>query len=171
VHTVRGEHDNLEHLGDALIDALIPEGPGDDDAALLVARALPLGDKLATRFPAEIESIPVMRRLLARWLDEAGASRADIDDVVLAAAEAAANAIEHAYGLAPGVVELRARATEEGGGVKVAIRDFGSWRPPRGSHRGRGLELMEGLTDGVEVVRSDEGTTIELSRRLGAQVA
>jgi hypothetical protein len=30
---------------------------------------------------------------------------------------------------------------------------------------------MEGLTDGVEVVRSDEGTTIELSRQLGAEAA
>jgi serine phosphatase RsbU (regulator of sigma subunit)/anti-sigma regulatory factor (Ser/Thr protein kinase) len=170
VETVRDEHHNLEHLGDALIDALLPEGPGDDDAALLVARALPLDERLVARFPAEIESIPVMRRLLSRWLDEAGASRADIDDIVLAGAEAAANAIEHAYGLAPGVVELQARATGDGG-VKIAIRDFGNWRPPRGTHRGRGLQLMEGLTDGVEVVRSDEGTTIELSRRLGAEVA
>jgi serine phosphatase RsbU (regulator of sigma subunit)/anti-sigma regulatory factor (Ser/Thr protein kinase) len=170
VDTVRGEHDELEHLGDALVAVLLPEGPGDDDAALLVARAQPLEDRLLARFPAEIESIPVLRRLLSRWLDEAGASRTDIDDIVLAGAEAAANAIEHAYGLAPGVVELSARATEDGG-VKVAIRDFGNWRPPRGTHRGRGLQLMEGLTDDVEVVRSDEGTTIELSRRLDAEVA
>ena len=169
VDTVRGEYPNLEHLGDALIDVLLPEGPGDDDAALLAARALPLKEKLVARFPAEIESIPVMRRLLSRWLDEAGASRSDIDDLVLAGAEAAANAIEHAYGLAPGVVELRAETTADG--VKVAIRDFGNWRPPRGTHRGRGLQLMEGLTDDVEVTRRDEGTTIELSRRLGAGVA
>jgi anti-sigma regulatory factor (Ser/Thr protein kinase) len=38
-------------------------------------------------------------------------------------------------------------------------------------HRGRGLQLMEGLTDEVEVVRSDEGTTIELSRQLGVDAA
>jgi anti-sigma regulatory factor (Ser/Thr protein kinase) len=55
--------------------------------------------------------------------------------------------------------------------VKVAIRDFGNWRAPRGTHRGRGLLLMEGLADGVEIIRSDEGTTIELSRRIGAEVA
>ena len=51
--------------------------------------------------------------------------------------------------------------------MKVEIRDFGNWRAPRGTHRGRGLLLMEGLTDDVEVVRSDEGTTVELSRRIG----
>jgi serine phosphatase RsbU (regulator of sigma subunit)/anti-sigma regulatory factor (Ser/Thr protein kinase) len=169
VATVRRRYEDLEHLGDALVDELLPDGPGSDDAALLVARAMPLGDRLVAQFPAEIESIPVMRRLLARWLDEAGATRADVDDLMLASAEAAANAIEHAYGLAPGVVELRASTST--GGVKVAIRDFGNWRSPRGAHRGRGLLLMEGLTDDVEVIRSDEGTTVELSRRLGAEAA
>jgi anti-sigma regulatory factor (Ser/Thr protein kinase) len=67
-------------------------------------------------------------------------------------------------------VELRAW-TSPGGAVKVAVRDFGNWRAPRGQNRGRGLVLMEGLTDDVEVVRADEGTTVELSRRLGAEAA
>ena len=168
--TVAESHEQLEHLGDALVDVMLPDGAGNDDAALLLARAMPLADPLVARFPAEIESIPVMRRLLARWLDEVGATRADVDDLTLASAEAAANAIEHAYGLEPGVVELRAR-TERGDTVTLSIRDFGNWRAPRGVHRGRGLQLMEGLTDVVEVVRSDEGTTIELSRQLGAEAA
>ena len=165
----QGDSD-LEHLGDALVDVMLPEGAGDDDAALLLARAMPLEDTLVARFPAEVEAIPLMRRLLARWLDEAGATRADVEDLMLASAEAAANAIEHAYGLAPGVVELRAWTTE-GGPVKVAVRDFGNWRSPRGTHRGRGLLLMEGLADAVEVIRGDDGTTVELSRRLGAEAA
>jgi serine phosphatase RsbU (regulator of sigma subunit)/anti-sigma regulatory factor (Ser/Thr protein kinase) len=170
VETVRAGEDDLEHLGDALVDALLPSGPGSDDAALLLARALPLGDELVAQFPAEIESIPVMRRLLGRWLDEAGATRRDVEDLALASAEAAANSIEHAYGLAPGIVELRASPVGSDG-VKVAIRDFGNWRPPRGAHRGRGLLLMEGLADNVHVVRSDQGTTVELSRRIGLEAA
>jgi anti-sigma regulatory factor (Ser/Thr protein kinase) len=168
--TVSVDYGDLEHLGDALVDAMLPEGTGDDDAALLAALAEPLRETLVARFPAEVESIPVMRRLLARWLDEAGATRADVEDLMLASAEAAANAIEHAYGLESGEVELRAWASQDGP-VKVTIRDFGNWRPARGTHRGRGLLLMEGLADAVEVIRSDEGTTIELSRRLGAEVA
>ncbi len=167
VHAGPGE---LEKLGDALVAKLLPDGARDDDAALLMVRALPLSDELEARFPAEVESIPVMRRLLSRWLDEAGATRADIDDLALASAEAAANAIEHAYGLAPGVVELR--ACHAGGAVvTVSVTDFGKWRAPRGTNRGRGLMLMEGLTDGVEVLRRDEGTTVELSRRIGAEAA
>jgi serine phosphatase RsbU (regulator of sigma subunit)/anti-sigma regulatory factor (Ser/Thr protein kinase) len=168
--TVQRGDEDLQRLGDKIVDELLPEGPGGDDAALLVVRALPLSDTLVAQFPAEVESIPFMRRLLGRWLDEAGAETAEIDDLSLACAEAAANAIEHAYGLAPGEVELRA-STSNGGVVTVAVRDFGSWRPPRGTHRGRGLLLMEGLTDGVEVIHDDEGTTVELSRRIGARAA
>jgi anti-sigma regulatory factor (Ser/Thr protein kinase) len=66
---------------------------------------------------------------------------------------------------------VEVRAWTQNGGVKVAIRDFGSWRAPRGEHRGRGLLLMEGLTDEVEVIRSEEGTTIELSRKLRVEAS
>jgi anti-sigma regulatory factor (Ser/Thr protein kinase) len=170
IATVRDGEGDLEHLGDALVDVLLPEGPGTDDAALLMARALPLDDVLVARFPAEVESIPGLRRLLGRWLDEVGATGRDIDDLTLAAAEAAANSIEHAYGLAPGVVELHASTTENAV-VTVEIIDFGNWRAARGTHRGRGLLLMEGLTDGVEVVRTGEGTTVELVRRIGVEEA
>jgi hypothetical protein len=144
---VRRGADDLEHLGDHVVDVMLPEGPGDDDAALLMARALPLGDALVATFPAEIDSIPLMRRLLGRWLDEAGATRTDIEDLMLRA------------------------WTAHGGPVKVTIRDFGNWRAPRGTHRGRGLVLMEGLADAVEVIQSEQGTTVELSRRIGAQAA
>ena len=108
--------------------------------------------------------------MLGRWLDEAGATRAQAEDLALAASEACANAIEHAYGPAPGLLEVSASISAAGEAV-VAIRDFGNWRAPRGENRGRGLMLMEGLTDSVEVVQRDEGTTVQLSRRLGAEAA
>ena len=162
---VRDENGDIELLGDRLVNRLLPEGTRDDDAALLLMRALPLSGSLAAQFPAEVESIPLMRRMLARWLVEAGAAPRDIEDLSLAAAEAAANAIEHAYGLAPGVFEVRASVSEDGD-VALSIIDFGNWRPPRGKNRGRGLLLMEGLTDSVEVIHRNEGTTVELNRRL-----
>jgi anti-sigma regulatory factor (Ser/Thr protein kinase) len=170
IATVRDNEDDLEHLGDRLVDVLLPEGPGTDDAALIMARAMPLADTLLARFPAEVESIPGLRRLLGRWLGEQGATRRDVDDLTLAAAEAAANAIEHAYGLAAGIVELHATTVREAV-VSVEISDFGNWRAPRGTHRGRGLLLMEGLTDEVEVIRTGQGTTVELTRRIGTEEA
>ena len=157
--------DDLEHLGDALVHVLLPAGPTEDDAALLLARALPLTGSLTARLPADVESIPLMRRMLGRWLTEAGATTAEAEDLSLAASEACANAIEHAYGPGPGILEVNASMSPAGEAV-LAIRDFGSWRAPRGRNRGRGLMLMRGLTDSVEVIQRDEGTTVQLSRRL-----
>ena len=167
---VRGGPEGLEQLSDSLIGELLPDGPTQDDAALLLARALPLTDSLLTTLPADVESIPLIRRLLGNWLEEAGATQAQWEDLALATSEACANAIEHAYGPAPGVLEVRASKSPTGE-VLVAVRDYGSWRAPRGEHRGRGLLLMDGLTDSVEVVRGDDGTTVQLSRRLGAEAA
>jgi serine phosphatase RsbU (regulator of sigma subunit)/anti-sigma regulatory factor (Ser/Thr protein kinase) len=168
---VREGDENLDRLGDELVDALLPEGPTEDDAALLLARALPLSDSLTAQFPAEVESIPLMRRMLGRWLDDAGATPAEAEDLSLAASEACANAIEHAYGPGPGSLEVSAEMSA-GGEAVVAVCDFGSWRAPRGENRGRGLMLMRGLTDSVEVTQRDEGgTMVQLRRRLGAEAA
>ncbi len=167
---VRAGDEDLEHLGDALVDALLPEGPAEDDAALLLGRALPLSDSVMARLPADVESIPLVRRMLGRWLSEAGATPAESEDLSLAASEACANAIEHAYGPGPGLLEVSASISPAGEAV-VAVRDFGSWRAPRGTNRGRGLVLMRGLTDSVEVIQHDEGTTVQLSRQLEATAA
>ena len=157
--------DELELQCDAIVDTMLPEGASRDDAALLAIRALPLTDPLVVRIPAEVDSIPVVRRVLGRWLDEAGAAPATIEDISLACSEACANAIEHAYTPAPNSLEVHASSAD--GVATVAVRDFGRWRAPRGTNRGRGLLLMEGLMDAVEIDRNEQGTTIRLVRRLG----
>lgn len=167
---VAGGSGELERLGDSLVAALLPEGPTADDAALLLARALPLSDSVMASFPADVESIPLMRRMLGRWLHEAGATEAEAEDVALAASEACANAIEHAYGPVAGILEVSASISESGEAM-VEVRDYGTWRAPRGQNRGRGLMLMEGLTDSVEVLQGDDGTTVQLVRRLGQEAA
>jgi anti-sigma regulatory factor (Ser/Thr protein kinase)/putative methionine-R-sulfoxide reductase with GAF domain len=166
----RGGEENLERLGDTLVRSLLPGGATGDDVALLLARALPLSDPLLASMPADVESIPLIRRMLVRWLDEAGATQAQADDLALAVSEACANAIEHAYGPAPGMLEVGASMTG-GGEAVVEVRDFGRWRAPRGDNRGRGLMLMEGLTDSVDVIQGEDGTVVQLSRRLGAEAA
>ena len=48
----------------------------------------------------------------------------------------------------------------------MTVRDHGRWRPPRGSHRGRGLPLMRALMERVDVEHSDDGTVVVLERTL-----
>jgi anti-sigma regulatory factor (Ser/Thr protein kinase) len=158
----------LELTSDAACDqtlrSLLPNGGSSDDTALLVMDTSELAETLSVTLPAESDSPPLLRRLLRRWLRERGASTEESDEIVLACAEASANAIEHAYPPEPHPFRVEARV--EGGSIVVSVRDWGKWRPPRGDFRGRGMVLMEGLTDSVEVTPSDTGTTVTLTKRL-----
>ena len=153
---------------DTIIRDVLPGGATHDDAALLVGRALPLADPLELRLPADVDTIPSLRRVLGRWLREADASSSEIEEITLACSEACANAIEHAYAPGPAALEVTASVSKEGETV-IGVRDFGSWRPARGAHRGRGMVLMKGLMDSVDVDSGDGGTTVRLARRLEAR--
>jgi anti-sigma regulatory factor (Ser/Thr protein kinase)/putative methionine-R-sulfoxide reductase with GAF domain len=154
-----------EALCSAITEALLPSEPLGDDAALLAARTLPSSDSVALTLPAELDSLRVVRRSVERWLDGVGASREEVGEIALAACEACANSVEHAYAPGRAALDVRAEVTSAGDAT-VTIRDFGRWRPPRGRNRGRGIALMEGLMDRVEVTPGDDGTTVRLTRRL-----
>jgi anti-sigma regulatory factor (Ser/Thr protein kinase) len=152
-----------------LLEDLVSSGPGADDAAMVVVAVETLSDPFVMKLPVDPDSIPVMRRVLTRWLAAAGASRMESDEITLACSEACANAVEHAYG--PGGADFEVEAESVHDGVTVAVRDSGQWREPRGSHRGRGMMLMEGLMDSVEVGKGEAGTVVRMSRRLAKEAA
>ena len=153
-----------------LVQAMLPQGATRDDAALLVIRPEPLTNPLELSLPANFEAIPVLRRVLGRWLHEAGAAPGEIDEISLACSEACANAVEHAYPPGPATVEVSAEVSA-GGEAALSVRDFGSWREPRGTNRGRGTVLMRGLMDVVEIDSTAAGTTVRLVRRLSKAAA
>jgi anti-sigma regulatory factor (Ser/Thr protein kinase) len=57
-------------------------------------------------------------------------------------------------------------AEHSDGAIRVVVTDRGSWRDARGANRGRGLPLMQGLMESVEVRRADGGTSVEMRRTL-----
>jgi anti-sigma regulatory factor (Ser/Thr protein kinase) len=83
-----------------------------------------------------------------------------VDDVVLATHEALANIADHAYPEGDGDAFLDADVTPEA--VVVVVRDRGRWRPPSidPGWRGRGLTIIRGLAEQVEVRQGDGGTTV-----------
>jgi serine phosphatase RsbU (regulator of sigma subunit)/anti-sigma regulatory factor (Ser/Thr protein kinase) len=157
----------VEELCAAITAAAGDAGMRDDDIAVLAARTLPLADHLRTSWPADAEVLAPLRHMLRRWLRKWGATKDEIYDVTVAAQEACANAVEHAY--APGPAAFDLEATYADGTVTVTVADHGGWRPPRGSNRGRGLPMMEVLMDGVDVERGETGTRVTLHRRLGGE--
>jgi PAS domain S-box-containing protein len=158
--------DDLERLCDRILDRLLGDPPVDD-VALLAVRPEPVrADRFDLSLPAEPGSLVVLRRRLGRFLHAAGASQADAYEVTLTVCEAAGNAIEHAYG--PGDATFDVAAAFEDGELVAMVRDNGSWRERRSKHRGRGLAIIKGLMDDVEVAAEDRGTVVRMRRRLPA---
>jgi anti-sigma regulatory factor (Ser/Thr protein kinase) len=148
---------------DAAVSALLPGGAGFDDVALLAALVRTPDPLLDLTLPARPEELLRLRRRLEAWLAEFEVDRALTQRIVLTVNEAAANAIEHAYG--PGMADFGVRATLECELVVVEVRDRGRWRPPRGEDGGRGLLLMRELADLVDVDHDERGTRVRLEWR------
>jgi serine/threonine-protein kinase RsbW len=133
-----------------------------------VAQRQERGPDFELRIRAEVEELQQLRHALGPWLDGHGAAPDVRTEITLAVHEAAANAVEHAYVRVPG--ELVVRAREDDGCVVVVVEDAGEWRAPsRTDQRGRGLALMHGLMDDVEIAAagSGSGTRVTLRRRVG----
>lgn len=155
---------DLTALCDEVVAALVGDAPADD-VALLAVRPQPVtAEAFSQSLPAEPESLGGLRRSIGRFLRAAGASEQERYEITLAVAEAACNAIEHAYG--PGDAFVDVEASLASGAVEVVVSDRGAWREPRGEHRGRGLLIIEGLMHEVAVARERDGTTVRMRRRL-----
>jgi serine phosphatase RsbU (regulator of sigma subunit)/anti-sigma regulatory factor (Ser/Thr protein kinase) len=157
-------HPTVDGLCEGIIDEMVTDGRPADDVALLAFRLVPLGDELSTCWPAQAEALASVRHLLRRWLRQHGANDDEIYDITVACQEACANAVEHAY--APGSDAYRVEARMIGATVEIAVRDRGRWRRARGSHRGRGMPLMEALMDSVHLQHTADGTAVVLRREL-----
>ena len=152
-----------ERLCDELLAQLVPHGAASDDVAILALHCPPIADRFSLTIPAVPGELASMRALLRRWLRQAEGSEEEVAEILTAAGEAAANAIEHGGGHGP----FEVAGVLNGDEVDLTIRDSGTWRPnspDRGG--GRGLVLIRELMDEVEVTRADGGTTVRMKRRL-----
>lgn len=160
----------LGDLCDQLLEGTLGGKRPADDVAVLAIRLEPSQPgHLSLRLPADPSALSQLRRRLGRFLEVAGAQEGEQFEITLTVCEAAANAIEHAYG--PGDAEFEVDARHDGDLVQVSVRDFGAWRERRGQDRGRGLKIIEGMMDEVAVTRTSGGTTVRMSRRLEMQAA
>lgn len=152
---------------DRAVDRLLHGRDHHDDVAILCAQRLPPGS-LRHRFPGHPADLVDARHALATWL-VGRLSPTDAADLVLAAGEALANAVEHVRDEDGRSVELTAWADDDG--IAVRVRDRGAWQPGRSAtpFGGRGLGIMEVLTDEVTIERGApptvSGTTVVLRRR------
>ncbi len=138
-----------------------------DDIAVLAIRAVGLHEPLEVEVPATAEQLATIRHLIRRWVTVNDGTDDDCAAFAIAITEACANSVEHAYG--PGDASVQVRAALLDGEATVTVRDRGRWRAPGGDNRGRGIPLMREFMDDVVIDTGDDGTTVQLSRRIGVK--
>ena len=153
-------------FADLVYRELVHDQPMEDDVALLAIESIPLGQELELSFEASPKVLGGMRRTLGRWLINQGVPAGDCFDITVAVSEAAANAIEHAYGPRDARFAMHCCWSPEE--VCVRVSDAGRWRAqaPRRYGRGRGLMIMNEMMDEANVEQGDDGTTVTLVKRL-----
>jgi anti-sigma regulatory factor (Ser/Thr protein kinase) len=115
------------------------------------------------RWPSMSSSVEAMRLELRPFLDASGLPADALDDLALAASEAAADAVEHTRLAAQRYFDVLTEVGEHWAGV--VVQDHGHWRAPNGGgDRGRGLYLRGVLADATLSVGA-RGTTVVLRNR------
>lgn len=104
----------------------------------------------------EAASVPLARRLLAGAMDTAGVDREIAHELSVALAEACANAVQHGGGASEA---YRVTASIDGDICRIEVTDSGpgfpaarlltETRAPHELEHGRGLHLIEALSDRV----------------------
>ena len=151
----------------ALVRRVFAERNNTDDVATLTVAAadVPSAD-FDFSFTALPLGVPLARRSLDRFAQQRGLDEEERFSLLTAAGEAMANAVEHAYGDALGLVRVHAHVGDDV--VTVTIEDEGKWKPAqRREERGRGLPIMRALMDGVEIRTHQARTVVRLTLDLG----
>jgi anti-sigma regulatory factor (Ser/Thr protein kinase) len=127
----------------------------------------PAFEELAPALPNEVAGL---RRKLIQWLSEFPLDPDSQHDITLATYEALANVAAHAYPDGHGWARLQAR--REGDAITVTVTDTGcgipATRPREAGLRtsgGRGLLLIDQVTDQSDVDTSTTGTTVRMTWR------
>ena len=124
---------------------------------------------LRHQMPADAVELAGARRVIRDWAQAVRLSPTRLDRLLLAVGEALGNAVEHAYqGMRRGVVSIYLDLDADGV-LTGWVRDYGRWREPvvgpgeTARHRGRGLSLIRGVMDQVEVIHGRDGTTVRFT--------
>lgn len=128
------------------------------------------GQGVSRRFRRVVEAVPAARAFVRRWLPSSEAA----ERLVLAAAEALNNVIDHAAG-----EHFTVTVGLEGTTGVVTVSDQGTGfraplvptMPGPDSARHRGVAMMHLLVDRVDIAATAAGTTVSLAQALDRSAA
>lgn len=154
----------IEAVADTLLSRLAPEAGFDDDVALVLYRRV--SAPLVIDDDATPQMLSDVRRRLSGWLRANDVPETLAADIVLVVNEACSNCVEHAY-REHDKGRMRVEADISQDSLRISVSDFGSWKTPPDDPgtRGRGLLLMEAMSDGMDVDGTPGGTTVAITFR------
>lgn len=122
------------------------------------------GAVLRRRGTASVELATALRQELMGWARAEHVSAELVGDIGLAAYEAMANTVLHAYPRGThGVLELDVSLS--GRALTVTVVDHGQWRGTRVVGPGHGLPLIRELPDHTEIWTDEYGTAVSMTWR------
>jgi serine/threonine-protein kinase RsbW len=115
-------------------------------------------------WPADPHQLRAIRSTVRQWLAPLALTDRTHDDLLLAANEAASNAVEHAYPTAATDALVELTFWTEASTVCLEIADHGTWRPPAAQPDGRGfgITMTQRLVEFVAIHYDTDGTTVLL---------
>jgi GAF domain-containing protein/anti-sigma regulatory factor (Ser/Thr protein kinase) len=166
VEAVGSAPKDAERLLEHVLGRLSSGSERPDDVVILAARILPVAPKpLDLITPSEPDSLHLVRDAIRTWLEGTELSRTEREDLLLAAWEICANAIEHASEPREGTI--RVRASIDDSHARLVVDDSGRFvQVTERPDRGLGLRLAEELSSALEVTMTEAGTTVALEKTL-----
>jgi len=135
------------------------------------------GDSIEIKVPCKPEYVRTVRRTIADFAESNNMPRSAVEEVEIAASEAVANVVRHAYaGYVDKIPLVRVKCSHRRGRLTVEIVDRGRGfeAPPNGvvpevdfsRDGGLGIILIKGLMDRVNYIsRPSGGTKIKMTKR------
>lgn len=156
-----------ELLATRLVSGVFARSAPRDDVAVLAVSSPPTASR-RWQFAADQGRLATVRHDMRTFMRGRGLPAERIDDMLLVAGEALANAVEHAYfARAVGTVEVRLEHRPDQ--LRLVVADHGGWRIPQApGQRGRGVSIMRALADELVIEQRPDGTTV--FARMGVNV-
>ena len=166
VQAVGSAPKDAEQLLEHVLEQLVEGVERADDIAILAARFLPVAPRpLDLTVRSDEDSLHLVRDAIRTWLEGTELGRAEAEDLLLAAWEVCANAIEHASNASEETI--RVRAALDHSRIRMVVEDSGRFVQvqPR-PDRGLGLRLAEHLSSALDITLTEDGTTVALEKLL-----